>query len=109
MAYSAVVAATPYMYAVHSTRPDETGAVEILFASEAEACAYAIHRSTDFRVEAAVVTRYALGELGTRHPVAWYINGEPQDHRALPVGTMYPVEPHPPVPDGVGGQRLLPG
>jgi hypothetical protein len=97
------------MYAVHSTRPDETGAVEVLFASEAEACEYAIRRATDFRVVASVVTRYALGELGSRHPVAWYVNGEPQDHRALPARAMYPVEPHPPVPDGRGGQRLLPG
>src|SRR5918996_4185271 len=104
MAYTLGVAAPPYMYAVHSTRPDETGAVEILFASEAEACAYAIHRSTDFRVVAAVVTRYALGRLGTRHPVAWYINGEPQDARAIPASAIYPVEQHPPVPNRAGGK-----
>jgi hypothetical protein len=102
------VASPPYLYAVHSTRADETGAVEVLFRAEAEARAYAVSRSTDFQILAAVVTRYILGQLGTRHPVAWYVNGEPQDARALPVSAIYPVEPHPPVPKGAGGRRLFP-
>jgi hypothetical protein len=58
----------------------------VLFASEAEACAYTKRRSTDFPVVASVVTRYALGELGSRHPVAWYVNGpsSPSRRRDVP-------------------------
>jgi hypothetical protein len=106
--YTPAVEPSPYVYAVHSTRADETGAVEVLFCSEAEARAYAVSRSNDFRVLASVVTRYALGRLGTRHPIAWYINGEPQDARAIPASAIYPVEQHPPVPNGAGGKRLYP-
>jgi hypothetical protein len=66
MSYTPAVEPSPYVYAVHSTRADETGAVEVLFCSETEARAYAVSRSNDFRVLASVVTRYALGRLGTR-------------------------------------------
>jgi hypothetical protein len=38
----------------------------------------------------------------------WYINGEPQDARAIPASAIYPVEQHPPVPNGAGGKRLYP-
>jgi hypothetical protein len=58
------------VFTVHVTKPDEVGAVEIIFRSEREACSYAMDRSRDFRITSASVTRFVLAELGTRHPVA---------------------------------------
>lgn len=66
------------IFTVHVTKPDEVGAVEIIFSSEHDARDYALSRSRDHRVLAAAVTRFAVGELGTRHPVAWYRDGEEQ-------------------------------
>ena len=55
--------------------------------------AYAVSRSTDHRVLAVSVTEFVTGELGTRHPVAWYRDGQLQDQRASRPGALYPVEP----------------
>jgi hypothetical protein len=61
------------VYSVHATRPGDTGAVEIVFRTEREAIAYAKDRSTDWRVLAASVTRFTIGELGpgTPWPGSW--------------------------------------
>jgi hypothetical protein len=81
------------VYSVHTTRPDDIGAVEIVFRTERDAIAYAKDRSTDWRVLAASVTRFTIGELGTRHPVAWFVDGEPQPPRApRPGGRFYPTD-----------------
>lgn len=80
------------IYSVHTTRPDDVGAVEIVFITEREACTYAKDRSTDWRVLAASVTRFTVGELGTRHPVAWYIDGVEQPHRKPRPGAFYPTD-----------------
>jgi hypothetical protein len=81
------------VYSVHVTRPDDVGAVEIVFTSEREACAYAKDRSTDWRVVAASVTRFTIGELGTRHPVAWFVDGAKQSPRAArPGDRFYPTD-----------------
>ncbi len=77
------------VYSVHATRPDDPGAVEIVFRTEHEAIAYAKDRSTDWRVLAASITRFAIGELGTRHPVAWFVDGEPQPPRAARPGGRF--------------------
>ncbi|MHA6620595.1 hypothetical protein [Pseudonocardia sp. DLS-67] len=69
------------LFTVHVTKPGESGAVEIIFRSEADARAYAMDRSRDFRITSASVTRFALAELGTRHPVVWFRDGEEQPHR----------------------------
>lgn len=69
------------VFAVHAARPDDVGAVEVIFGSEQEARAYAVSRSRDHRVLSASVTRYAVGELGTRRPVAWYVGGAEQPRR----------------------------
>jgi hypothetical protein len=69
------------VFTVHVTKPDGVGAVEIIFRSERDAYSYAMDRSRDFRIMSASVTRFVLAELGTRHPVAWFRNGEEQDHR----------------------------
>jgi hypothetical protein len=84
--------ATDRVYAVHTTRPDEVGAVEIVFEDEYEARDYARSRSADYRVLSVSVTSYVLGELGTRHPVAWYRSGEEQHPRAVRPGPYYPTD-----------------
>jgi hypothetical protein len=69
------------VYSVHTSRPGEVGAVEIVFTSEQEARAYARDRSTDWRIVSASVTRFTVGELGTRTPVGWYVGGvEQREH-----------------------------
>jgi hypothetical protein len=80
------------IYSVHTTRPDDLGAVEIVFTNEREARAYAKDRSTDLRILAASVTRFVVGQLGTRHPVAWFVDGNEQPHRAARPGKLYPTD-----------------
>ena len=69
------------VYSVHTARPGEVGAVEIVFTSEPAARAYARDRSTDWRVSSASVTRFTVGELGTRRPIGWYVDGVEQPER----------------------------
>jgi hypothetical protein len=86
------------VYSVHTTKPDDIGAVEIVFTTEREACAYAKDRSTDWRVLAVSVTRFRIGELGTRHPVAWYVDGVEQPQRKARPGAFYPTDGSSPTP-----------
>lgn len=88
------------VYAIHVTRPDDIGAVEIVFTNEREARVYAKDRSTDQRVLAASVTRFVIGELGTRHPIAWFANGMEQPHRSPRPGKLYPTDGRLPCPLG---------
>jgi hypothetical protein len=90
------------IFTVHTTRPDDIGAVEIVFLSEEDARAYARDRSTDFRVLAASVTRFTIGSLGTRHPVAWFIEGREQSQRAPRAREFLPHgrQPGPAIPLG---------
>ena len=88
---------------MHTTRPDTgAGAVEVVFTDERSARVYAQSRSTDARITSASVTRYTVGQLGARHPVAWYQKGAEQDIRATrPDHRYYPTD-HPcsdPVPE----------
>ncbi|MGH3586083.1 MAG: hypothetical protein ACRDQ0_07135, partial [Pseudonocardia sp.] len=71
---------------------DDTGAIEIVFTTETDARTYARDRSTDFRVLASSVTRFTLATLGTRHPVAWFIDGKEQSQRAPRPGSFYPTD-----------------
>jgi hypothetical protein len=82
-----------HVYAVHATRPDEVGSVEVIFPDEPSARAYAASGSDDHRVLAVSVTEFVMGELGSRQPVAWYRDGQLQDQRAPRPGAVYPVEP----------------
>lgn len=80
------------VYSVHTARPDDVGAVEVVFRTEREALAYAKDRSTDHRVLAASVTRFTVGEFGSRHPVAWFVGGQEQPPRARRPGRFYPTD-----------------
>lgn len=90
------------VFAVHTTRPDEgAGAIEVIFTDERSARVYARSRSGDWRISSASVTRYTLGQLGTRHPVTWYQHGDEQDIRAArPDRRYYPTDHPCAVPDG---------
>ena len=68
----------------HATRPEEVGSVEVIFNDEQTARDYAISRSADHRVLAVSVTEFVIGELGSRHPVAWYRDGHLQAQRSIP-------------------------
>ena len=63
-----------------------------MFEDERQARDYARSRSTDYRVLAVSVTSYVLGQLGTRHPVAWYRSGQEQHPRAARPGPYYPTD-----------------
>jgi hypothetical protein len=80
------------VYLVHATKPDDTGVVEIVFTTEHEARTYALDRSRDWRILAVSITRYVIAELGTRYPVAWYVNGAEQPRRAPRPGKLYPTD-----------------
>lgn len=60
--------ATGSVFNVHVTRPDDIGAVEIVFADQQRACDYAADRSRDHRVSSALVTRFVVGQLGRAIP-----------------------------------------
>jgi hypothetical protein len=78
------------VFTVHAVKLGEVGAVEIVLDDERTACAYARDRSRDFRVLSASVTRFTLGELGTRHRVAWYVDGVEQPR--LHDRQLYPAD-----------------
>ena len=80
------------VYAVHTSRPDEIGAVEIIFVDERSARTYARSRSNDHRILSASVTRYHVGQLGSRHPVVWYRDGQEQHPRTARPGRLYPTD-----------------
>jgi hypothetical protein len=44
---------------------------------------------------AASVTRFTVGELGTRHPVAWFVDGQEQPQREPRPGSFYPTDGSP--------------
>jgi hypothetical protein len=138
---------TQAVFTVHTMRPDDIGAVEIVFTTEREARAYAADRSKDWRVLAASITRFTIGELvprqgrlvrksadpgfrwvrrrtglvpgvlgrfagaasgklgrrvtwrtflagalGTRHPIAWFVDGQQQPQRAPRPGSFYSTD-----------------
>ncbi|MFD1535147.1 hypothetical protein [Pseudonocardia aurantiaca] len=37
------------------------------------------------------MTRFMIGQLGTRHPMAWFAEGAEQPARMARPGKMYPV------------------
>ncbi len=78
------------VFSVHVTKPDEVGAVEVIFTTEDEARAFAESRSQDSYVQSASVTRFVVDGLGTRHPAAWYVGGVEQPPRFT--RQLYPTD-----------------
>jgi hypothetical protein len=63
------------VFAVHVVRPAEIRPTELICHQLSDAEQYAADRSMDLDVLAAGVTRFLIGELGTRTPVALYVRG----------------------------------
>jgi hypothetical protein len=82
-----------HVYAVHATKPDDIGIVEVIWRTEQLARKYAAERSTDFQVRATAVTRYQVDVLGARASIAWYVNGAEQPIRESRPGPLYPIAP----------------
>lgn len=95
------------VFAVHTTRSDEgAGAVEVVFTDERSARSFARSRSSDWQITSASVTRYTVGQLGARHPVTWYQDGDEQDVRATrPDRRYYPTD----YPSTVSDERFRRG
>ena len=64
------------VYSVDSTRECGVGTIEIICEGEHEACRYALQRSTDAGITAAVVNWFVVGQLGSRHLRCWYVGGQ---------------------------------
>lgn len=79
------------VFSVHATKPDDGGAIEVIFRTESEARRYAEERSRDFRVVSTSVTRFCLGVLGDRQPIAWYVDGKEQPQR-FDRPNLYPTD-----------------
>lgn len=81
-----------YAFSIHTERPgDAVGAVEMIHTSEDAARAYAASRSSDLTIKSARVTRYTVGQLGTRTPIALYVDGEERPRPDLGQGRrLYP-------------------
>ena len=75
-----------HVWAVHVLKDDGARFAEAVFAHAARASDYARTRSGDRGVRGAVVTRFAVGVLGTRSTVEWFAGGTACDGRALAVG-----------------------
>jgi hypothetical protein len=87
------VNADGHVYAVHTTKPDDIGMVEVIWRTEQHARNYAAERSTDFRVIATAVTCYQVDVLGARASIAWYVDGVEQPIREPQPGPLYPAAP----------------
>ena len=66
------------VFSVHTSKPDDIGAIEVVFDNERAAAKFAADRSTDPGALSASVTRYFVGELGTRRPISWFVDGVEQ-------------------------------
>lgn len=69
------------VFSVHASKPDDIGAIEVVFDNQRAAEEFAADRSKDLGVPSASVTRYFVGELGTRRPISWFVDGIEQPRR----------------------------
>lgn len=84
--------AEQWVFSVHSSRADEVGVIEVLYAEESDARRYAAQRSRDPAVLATTVCRYALGLLGTRAVVSVYRDGKPANGKDRRTTGFYPTD-----------------
>ncbi|WP_156994249.1 hypothetical protein [Pseudonocardia acaciae] len=64
-----------HVYAVHTVRPREIRATEVIWTAAGDAESYAQALSTDPGVIAGAVTRFVLNSPGERKPVALFVHG----------------------------------
>jgi hypothetical protein len=77
--------ATTQVWTVHVLKDAGATFAEAVFALPREAEAYASRRSTDPGVRGTAITRFTVGELGSRSTVGWYVDGTACDGRVLAV------------------------
>ncbi len=69
------------VWTVHVVKSNGATFAEVVFDAAGAAGDYARTRSGDAGVRAAAVTRFTVGELGTRTTAIWYERGIPTDGR----------------------------
>lgn len=77
--------ATTRVWTVHVLKDAGATFAEAVFAHHGEAEAYATQRSTDPGVRGTAITRFTVGELGSRSTVGWFVDGAACDGRVLAV------------------------
>jgi hypothetical protein len=71
------------VWTVHVLKDAGATFAEAVFPDQAQAEAYARARSEDAGVRGTAVTRFTVGELGTRSTTGWFVDGAACDGRAL--------------------------
>lgn len=81
------------VYGTHVTRADSyVGHIDVIWSAEGAARKHALLSSTHPGVLYASVTVFVLDELGTRHPLVWYLHGrENANGRPFATGSHGPV------------------
>ena len=86
-----------HVFSVHTTRTTGVGAIEVIYSDEPAAKKYALGRSGDVGIDAAVVTRFEVNMLGTRKLRAWFVRGNEKSlaDRGTPLPRFEPgTDPH---------------
>lgn len=95
------------IYAVHAVWEavgggGDQGAMELAELDADKAARYASKKSMAPGVKSAIVTRFVIGELGTRTIISWYVRGERFDmsdrHNARPGAELPAFLPEHPLP-----------
>jgi hypothetical protein len=73
------------VWAVHVLKDAGATFAEAVFGDQRRAEQYAGARSSDIGVRGTAVTRFTVGELGTRSTVGWFVDGAACDGRVLAV------------------------
>jgi hypothetical protein len=68
-----------HVFAIHVVLVDEVRATQAIFTDEGQALGYAAQVSNDDEVLAAAVTRFVVGELGSRRNVGMFVRGRRQE------------------------------
>ncbi|WP_214402297.1 hypothetical protein [Pseudonocardia lacus] len=71
------------VWAVHVLKDAGATFAEAVFPDQRRAEAYAGTRSSDIGVRGTAVTRFTVGELGTRSTISWFVDGAACDGRVL--------------------------
>jgi hypothetical protein len=71
------------VWTVHVLKDAGATFAEAVFAALTEAEEYASARSADIGVRGTAITRYTVGELGTRSTISWFVDGASCDGRVL--------------------------
>jgi hypothetical protein len=75
------------VWAVHVLKDAGATFAEAVFPDRVRAEKYASTRSTDIGVRGTAVTRFTVGELGTRSTISWFVDGASCDGRVLAART----------------------